>query len=85
MQVGVPSLLESVVMFCHMCNIPSAKVLCVCVCAYESIVRSRMAKVHSLNAYHICIRVCEPACFCTLCQLCGQIETDSKWYISHIG
>ena len=58
MQVGVPSLLESVVIFCDMCNRPSAKVLCDSV--YESIVRSRMAKVHSLNAYHTCIKVCEP-------------------------
>ena len=32
MHVGVPSLLASVVMFCHMCNRPSANVLCVCVC-----------------------------------------------------
>ena len=33
MHVGVPSLLASVVMLCHMCNRPSATVLCVCVYA----------------------------------------------------
>ena len=57
--VGVPSLLDSVIMFCHMCN--SAYMLCECmhVCVCKC---SRMVKVHLHNIYwYICIRVCEPS------------------------
>ena len=59
---GCPSLLDSVIMFCHMCS--SAYVLCVyvCVCACMQVLCSRMVKVHLHNVYwYTCIRVCEPS------------------------
>ena len=37
MHVGVPSLLDSVIMFCHMCNSAYVLCVCVCVCVYVSV------------------------------------------------
>ena len=39
--MGVPSLLASVVMFFHMCNRDSAKVLYVCICKYCTLKNSK--------------------------------------------
>ena len=77
MHVGVPSLLASVVMFCYMCNRPSAKVLC----AYASVARvaCNCLFTECILYMHKGVLTSRRACSCTLCQLCGQIETDGKW------
>ena len=47
---GCPSLLDSVIMFCHKCSSAYMLCVCMCVCVYASVC-SRMVKVHLHNVH----------------------------------
>ena len=67
------------VMFCHMCNRPSAKVLCACV--YMQVYCTLK---NGNGSFTECILGCVNHMFMYSVSAIGQIETDDKWYISQI-
>ena len=57
---GCPSLLDSVIMFCHMYS--SAYVLCVCVCMY--VCMCMCVYVYMCVYMYVCVCMCMYLCMC---------------------
>ena len=73
MHVGVSSLLDSVIMFCHMCN--SAYVLCVC--THVCCVCVRMCAV---CVYACVLCVCTHVCMQVFCSRMGKVHLHNVYW-----